>query len=162
MAERCDLIGGSFFEEVPRGADLYLLKHVIHDWDDARATQILANVRSALSPGGRLLVVEGIYPERIDSSAAGRGAAANDVNMLVVTGGRQRSEAEFRELYRAAGVSLAGRGNPGLSWRSLTHSRPLHGRRARARRRRLNSCTPPRASGDARPLRRDPGLAARS
>jgi SAM-dependent methyltransferase len=106
MAERCDLIGGSFFEEVPRGADLYLLKHVIHDWDDERATQILANVRSALSPGGRLLVVEGIYPERIDSSAAGRGAAANDVNMLVVTGGRQRSEAEFRELYRAAGFRL--------------------------------------------------------
>jgi hypothetical protein len=56
---------------------------------------------------GRLLIVEGVYPPRIDGSLASRGAAANDVNMLVITGGRQRSEAEFQSLYDAAGFRLA-------------------------------------------------------
>jgi hypothetical protein len=59
-----------------------------------------------MGPRGRLLIVEGIYPRRIDQSPASRGAAANDVNMLVNTGGRQRSEAEFRFLYGAAGFTL--------------------------------------------------------
>jgi len=57
-------------------------------------------------PNGRLLLVEGVYPPRIDGSPESRGAAANDVNMLVSTGGRQRSEAEFRSLYSAAGFRL--------------------------------------------------------
>jgi hypothetical protein len=59
-----------------------------------------------MPPHGKLLVVEGVYPERVDTSVASRGAAANDVNMLVVTGGRQRSAAEFRELYAASGFRL--------------------------------------------------------
>ena len=57
-------------------------------------------------PTGKLLIVEGVYPPRIDQSLESRGAAANDVNMLVNTGGRQRSEAEFRALYEAAGFDL--------------------------------------------------------
>jgi hypothetical protein len=56
--------------------------------------------------GAKLLIVEGVYPPRIDQSQASRGAAANDVNMLVVTGGRQRSEAEFRALFEASGFRL--------------------------------------------------------
>jgi orsellinic acid C2-O-methyltransferase len=106
MAERCEFVGGSFFDEVPGGADVYLLKHVIHDWEDARASAILRNCRRAMPPHGKLLIVEGVYPARIDGSLASRGAAANDVNMLVSTGGRQRSEEEFRELYRASGLAL--------------------------------------------------------
>jgi orsellinic acid C2-O-methyltransferase len=59
-----------------------------------------------MSPEAKLLIIEGVYPPRIDGSPESRGAAANDVNMLVCTGGRQRSEAEFRELYAAAGLRL--------------------------------------------------------
>lgn len=108
LADRCELVAGSFFEKIPGGADAYLLKHVIHDWDDEKARAILRVVRAAVPAHGKLLVVEGIYPPRIERGLESRGAAANDVNMLVSTGGRQRSEAEFRELYAAAGFRLAG------------------------------------------------------
>ncbi len=107
LADRCEFVGGSFFDEVPSGADAYMLKHVIHDWDDERAAEILKTCCNAMPSHGKLLIVEGIYPERIDKSLASRGAAANDVNMLVSTGGRQRSEVEFRELFAASGFRLA-------------------------------------------------------
>ncbi len=107
LAERCDAVGGSFFEGVPAGADAYLVKHVIHDWDDERAIRILRHCRAVLPDGGKVLIVEGLYPPRIDASPLARGAAANDVNMLVNTGGRQRSEPEFRALYAASGLTLA-------------------------------------------------------
>ena len=106
LAERCRAIGGDFFVEVPNDADAYVLKHVIHDWDDARARAILANCRRAMRRSGKLLLVEGVYPPQIDASLESRGAAANDVNMLVSTGGRQRSETEFRSLYADAGFRL--------------------------------------------------------
>jgi hypothetical protein len=106
MAHRCDVVGGSFFSEVPPGADAYLLKHVIHDWNDEQAAAILRTVRAAIPSHGRLLIVEGLYPARIDRSLESRGATANDVNMLVCTGGRQRSEAEFRQLFGATGYQL--------------------------------------------------------
>lgn len=108
VADRVRVAGGSFFDAVPAGADAYLLKHVIHDWNDADATAILRKVRAVVPPDGRLLIVEGVYPAHVDASLASRGAAANDVNMLVCTGGRQRSEAEFRALYEAAGFRLTG------------------------------------------------------
>jgi len=106
LAGRCESVGGDFFEEVPGGGDAYLLKHVIHDWNDDRATAILRTCRRAMAAEAKLLIVEGVYPARIDQSDESRGAAANDVNMLVCTGGRQRSEAEFRSLYEAAGFRL--------------------------------------------------------
>jgi SAM-dependent methyltransferase len=106
LASRCQAVGGDFFTEVPGGADAYMLKHVIHDWDDERAAAILRNCHRAMGPRGTLLLVEGVYPPRIDGSLASRGAAANDVNMLVCTGGRQRSAAEFQGLYEAAGFRL--------------------------------------------------------
>jgi hypothetical protein len=105
-AERFEVIAGSFFQRIAPGADAYLLKHVIHDWNDQRAAAILQNVRAAMPPNGKLLIVEGVYPARIDQSLASRGATANDVNMLVSRGGRQRSEAEFRDLFAAAGFRL--------------------------------------------------------
>src|SRR5262245_28830309 len=83
VGERCKAVDGDFFLEVPSGGDAYILKHVIHDWDDARAVTILRNCHRAMDPQGKLLIVEGIYPSRIDQSDASRGAASNDVNMLV-------------------------------------------------------------------------------
>jgi hypothetical protein len=106
MADRCVVVAGSFFDEIVRGADAYVLKHVIHDWNDTRATAILKNCRAVMPPHGTLLLVEGVYPARVDQSLESRGAAANDVNMLVCTGGRQRSEGEFRDLLAGAGFRL--------------------------------------------------------
>lgn len=106
LTDRCAFAGGDFFAAVPEGADAYLLKHVIHDWDDGRATTILTNCRRALRADAKVLIVEAIYPPHIDRSPASRGAANNDVNMLACTGGRQRSEAEFRALFAAAGLTL--------------------------------------------------------
>ena len=106
LAARCTAMGGDFFKEVPAGGDAYILKHVIHDWDDERAAAILKSCRRLMGPRSKLLVVEGVYPSRIDNSAEGRGAASNDVNMLVGTGGLQRSQAEFETLYDAAGFKL--------------------------------------------------------
>jgi SAM-dependent methyltransferase len=106
LGGRCQAIGGDFFKELPLGADAYILKHVIHDWDDERAVAILRNCHRAMAPQGKLLIVEGVYPRRIGPSTENWAAAANDVNMLVSTGGRQRSEIEFRSLYEAAGFKL--------------------------------------------------------
>jgi O-methyltransferase domain len=106
LGERCQAVGGDFFQAVPEGGDAYLLKHVIHDWNDEKAIAILRSCHRAMPAHGKLLIVEGVYPPRIDQSLASGGAAANDVNMLVATGGRQRSEAEFRSLYDAAGFIL--------------------------------------------------------
>jgi precorrin-6B methylase 2 len=107
LAERCETVAGDFFAAVPRGGDAYMLKHVIHDWDDERASAILRCCRDAMGADGTLLIVEGVYPERIDRSPESAGAAANDVNMLVCTGGRQRSAEEFRTLLAAAGFRLS-------------------------------------------------------
>jgi hypothetical protein len=107
IGDRCTAEGGDFFREVPEGGDAYLLKHVIHDWDDAQARAILATCRKAMRPEAKLLIIEGVYPPRIDQSELSRGAAANDVNMLVCTGGRQRSADEFRALYAGAGFALS-------------------------------------------------------
>jgi hypothetical protein len=106
LEDRMRAVGGSFFDELPGGADAMVLKHVIHDWNDEKAKEILTRCRAALPANGKLLLVEGLYPPAIDTSPESRGAAANDVNMLVVAGGRQRSEGEFRELYAAAGFDL--------------------------------------------------------
>ena len=107
IGDRCTVHAGDFFREVPGDGDAYLLKHVIHDWDDEQALAILRACRKAVRPEAKLLIVEGVYPPRIDQSEESRGAAANDVNMLVSTGGRQRSADEFRSLYAAAGLALS-------------------------------------------------------
>ena len=106
LQSRIDLAPGSFFEVVPAGLDAYLLEHVIHDWNDADAGAILKACRRAMPAHAKLLLVEGLYPQRVEPSFESQGATANDVNMLVCTGGRQRSEAEFRELLAAASFQL--------------------------------------------------------
>ncbi|WP_280831013.1 methyltransferase [Mycolicibacterium frederiksbergense] len=99
---RCDVEGGSFFESVPTGGDAYLLKTVIHDWDDDQALQILRNVRGAIAPDGKLLLFEMVLPE---------GAPAHlglllDLEMLVSAGGRERTRREYTELLSRAGFRL--------------------------------------------------------
>jgi hypothetical protein len=99
IAARCQVVGGSFFDSVPEGADAYLLKGVIHDWPDDAAAGILRNARRAMRSDSTLLLIEGI----VDSAARPTGLL--DLLMLVI-GGRERTEADFRALVAAAGFSL--------------------------------------------------------
>ncbi|MEU8346771.1 Dimerisation domain-containing protein [Actinomadura meyerae] len=103
VAGRAEIVPGDFFESVPGGADAYVLKSVLHDWSDDKATAILRNVRAAMEPGARVVILEQVMPETVTPETAG--IVRNDLNMLVCTGGRERSEAEFRDLLDAAGFS---------------------------------------------------------
>ncbi len=105
VADRCRVVTGDFFNSIPEGADAYLLKSVIHDWDDHEAVEILRNCRAAMADEGVVLVVERILPEEV--SPADIGAVMSDLNMLVATGGRERTAAEFRALYATAGLEPA-------------------------------------------------------
>jgi SAM-dependent methyltransferase len=99
---RCSYVSGDFFDSVPEGADAYLLCGVIHDWDDGRAMKILGNCRRAMASNGRVLLVDMVVPEN-DASCFSK---LLDLNMLVMTGGRERTTAEFRALLDAAGYRL--------------------------------------------------------
>jgi hypothetical protein len=102
VAQRCRVMGGDFFAAIPAGGDAYILSSIIHDWDDDRAVAILANCRRAMDNSGRLLVVEPVVPPGNDFSLS----KFSDLNMLAVTGGRERTEEEYRALYAAAGFRL--------------------------------------------------------
>jgi hypothetical protein len=102
LSERCQLMSGSFFESVPEGADLHLLKQIVHDWDDERATLILRNCHRALAPAGKLLLVEMVIPPDNRPSPA----QSMDLNMMVLLGGRERTEEEYQRLLQAAGFRL--------------------------------------------------------
>jgi len=104
VADRVECVAGSFFDEVPSGCDTYLLKSVLHDWDDAHARRILSNVRRAIPAEGRLLLVEMI----LERSEQSQPAAGIDVHMMVVCqDGRERSQADFEALLAASGFRLA-------------------------------------------------------
>jgi hypothetical protein len=103
VAERFTAASGSFFDSVPSGADAYLLKHVVHDWNDDAALALLGNCRAAMGPAARLLLIERVVPDGSHDSEI----ALADLNMLVNAGGRERSEAEFRALLGRAGLQLA-------------------------------------------------------
>jgi hypothetical protein len=102
LRRRSEIVGGDFFESVPSGCDGYLMKFILHDWDDEECTRILTHCREAMDPRGRVLVVEHVIP-------AGNGANWGkllDVNMLVLTGGLERTKEEFRALFAGAGLKL--------------------------------------------------------
>jgi hypothetical protein len=103
VSNRCEIIGGDFFVEVPQGGDIYLLRQIIHDWDDERATLILANCRRAMPSTGKVLVVEGVVGADYQQSLP---LLQLDLEMLVNYGGRQRTEDEYRTLFAAAGLLL--------------------------------------------------------
>jgi hypothetical protein len=102
VGERCEIVGGSFFDAVPQGADAYLLKAVLHDWEDDDALAILARCRAAIPADGALLVVErdlGAPNENPD-------AKLSDLNMMIGPGGRERTRDEFARLFAAGGFDL--------------------------------------------------------
>jgi hypothetical protein len=99
---RCERVGGDFFESVPPGADAYLVKYILHNWDDARVSAILQSCRRAMKPSARLLLVE----QLVQPGNAPDPVRLLDLEMLVVTGGRERTEEEFRALLSANGLSL--------------------------------------------------------
>jgi len=102
VADRCEVVPIDFFESVPAGGDAYLMKHIVHDWDDQRSTTILKNCHRAMGGKGKLLLVEMVIPP-------GNGPDFGkwlDVGMLVFTGGCERTESEYRELLAASGFQL--------------------------------------------------------
>jgi hypothetical protein len=102
LSSRCRTAGGSFFESVPSGADAYLLRHIIHDWDDEKSLAILRNCRAAIPPGGRLLVVESVIPPGNEHFVG----KFLDLTMMLIPGGKERTAEEYRQLYEQAGFRL--------------------------------------------------------
>lgn len=102
VAPRCQTIAGSFFESAPPGGDAYQMRHIIHDWTDEQCHTILGHVRKVIPKTGRLLVIEMV----VEPGNAYQPAKWLDLNMLVLPGGRERTEAEYREIYARAGFRL--------------------------------------------------------
>ena len=101
VAKRIKIVGGDFFEEVPQG-DSYIMKYIMHDWSDDLAVKILKNVRRQIPKNGKLLIVDTVIPTGNDFNWG----KLLDINMLVLTGGKERSEAEFTDLLKDAGFAL--------------------------------------------------------
>lgn len=99
---RCELVGGSFFDSVPAGGDVYILRSILHDWDDERARTILRNCRHAVPPHARLLAIEVLMSDAADSLSA----ALRDVNLMVMTSGRKRTYDELRDLLETSGFEV--------------------------------------------------------
>jgi hypothetical protein len=100
---RCQAVAGSFFESVPAGGDAYLMRHIIHDWDDDKSLVILKNCRRVMAARAKLLVVENVIPPG-NNPFFGKWL---DVNMLVLPGGKERTREEYQTLYAAAGFRLS-------------------------------------------------------
>jgi hypothetical protein len=101
LGDHIEFVAGSFFDGVPRG-DTYVLSGIIHDWDDARATTILQSIRDAAAPEARVLITESVVPPGNEAD----GAKWLDLLMLVLAGGRERTEAEWRALLEGAGLRV--------------------------------------------------------
>lgn len=105
VRSRCEIVGGDFFAAVPPGGDAYILKHIIHDWDDERSIRILRKCHGAMRRGGKLLLAEVV----IGTGGESTFGRLLDLEMLVLTpGGRERTREEFQKLYEATGFKLTG------------------------------------------------------
>lgn len=105
IKNRVKVVGGDFFKAAPDGGDAYMLKHIIHDWDDERCVKILSNIANVMQPDGRVLVCEMIVP----NEPGPHFSHVMDLNMLAMTpGGCERTEEHFADLFKAAGLKLAG------------------------------------------------------
>jgi tRNA A58 N-methylase Trm61 len=100
---RVEFMSGDFFESVPHQADVYLMRHIIHDWNDEQAIAILRRCREAMHASARLVIAEPVIPQGNDPHMG----KMMDLHMMVVTGGKERSEAEYRELLGQAGFRLS-------------------------------------------------------
>ncbi len=101
-AERIEFATGDFFVSVPAGGDAYMMKHIIHDWDDERALTILRNIKQAMNPGGRVLLVESVVPDGNTPDLS----KLMDIEMLVSPGGKERTAKEYEDLFAQAGLRL--------------------------------------------------------
>ena len=108
LTDRCEAIAGDFLDAVPTGGDAYVLSWVLHDWDNQSAVRILASCRAAMGDAGRLLAIELVVPSREQHASPDveRLVETTDIEMLAVVGGRERTAAEYSELYAAAGFQL--------------------------------------------------------
>jgi hypothetical protein len=102
VAKRTEKVSGDFFESVPIGADAYMMKHIIHDWNDEQSIKILQNIHRAMNDDGKVLIVEMVVPEGNEPSPA----KGLDIVMLTIEGGKERTEKEYKELLDAAGLHL--------------------------------------------------------
>ena len=102
LDDRCTAISGDFFAAVPEGGDAYIMKHIIHDWDDERASAILRTIHAAGGPAARLLVLETVVPPGNEP----HGAKWLDLLMLALFAGRERDEAQWRGLLDGAGFAV--------------------------------------------------------
>src|SRR5262249_10527262 len=100
--DRCEVQGGDFFAAVPEGADVYVVKRILHDWADDQCVRLLQILRRAMAPGGRVLAIDAV----LAPAGTPDMGAVPDLLMMVVSPGRERTEREFRELYAAAGFRL--------------------------------------------------------
>ena len=107
VSSRGRFVGGSFFDEVPPGADVYMLKTVIHDWDNEKSVAILANCRKAAGQGGKVLLIERIAPKLVEPEPDQMITTRGDILMLTAAGGIERTEDQYRELFARAGLRLA-------------------------------------------------------
>jgi hypothetical protein len=119
VLDRCSVVPGSFFDDVPAGADAYVLKSIVHDWPDEEAAAILRGCRRAAGENGVVLVLE----RELGPPNEGAAAKLSDLNMLVGPGGQERSREEFEELFEAAGLRLV-RSVPAEAGRSVLEARP--------------------------------------
>lgn len=102
VSDRVELTTGDFFESVPPGGDAYMMKHIIHDWDDESSIKILRNIRSATNENGKVLIIEMVVPEGNVPSPS----KALDILMLVMEGGKERTEKEYGRLLDEAGLRM--------------------------------------------------------
>ena len=102
LIDRCQLVDGDFFKAVPSGADAYVMRHIIHDWDDEKSRAILTNCRAVMSPGNKLLLAESVIPPGNDPFMG----KFLDLTMMLIPGGKERTEDEYRGLYDTAGFDL--------------------------------------------------------
>jgi hypothetical protein len=120
LSDRCTVVAGDMFAGVPAGGDLYLLSHIIHDWDDERSIAILERCRQALKPGGKVLLIEEVIKVG-DQPSFGK---LGDLQMLVAAGGQERTEEEYRALAEAAGLALE-RVIPTQASRGIVELKPI-------------------------------------
>jgi hypothetical protein len=119
VAARCRIHGGDFFTWVPDGGDLYLLKSVLHNWDDASCVRLLGRCREAMTEGARIAVIERARPERPGHATRDREVARTDLNMLVSMSGRERHVGDYRRLMDAAGLALQSVRDGATEWSVL-------------------------------------------
>lgn len=106
VKKRCELVPGSFFDSVPDGADVYLLRLILHDWPDEQAAEILSSCRRAMRPGAQLLVIDHLLPVRAVEGPRERQALLMDMHMHVLFGARERTEDEMRGMLETAGFKV--------------------------------------------------------